>query len=154
MVDQLVPGLSSVDGIPGLQLMLSTQHTIPYVWPNIEPLLLQDTRAWNEYFTLESLRERLMEGSMQLWTLSNEEEYILAMITEFRQFPKINVVNILWIGGESLDKALGFLEIFEWNARKSGADKIVGFGRKGFLRTLREREKGSFEKDLISMTEH
>ena len=149
-------GFSS--GRPTRQLLLVLPELLPEVWPEVEHLFLENAQVWDEYYTLESIQYWLVKNTMQLWTLSDDEEYLLAWITELREYPKVTVLNFPIILGSKLYDNLDLLDCVEMWARKQGATKSCVFGRKGFLRALKpygyEQKGVTLSKNISHMVEH
>lgn len=140
------------------QLLLVTPELLSQVWPQVEPLFLQNKRAWEEYYTIESFPFLFQKGRLQLWTMNDEDEFLLALVTEVVAFPKMKVLNILLVVGNELGDGLVFLDCVEMWARKLGAMKSNIIGREGFLRVLGphgyEKQAVALSKDISWMVEH
>ena len=149
-------GFSS--GRPTRQLLLVLPELLPEVWPEVEHLFLENAQVWDEYYTLESIQYWLVRNAMQLWTLSSNEEYILAWISELRVYPKVTVLSLPIIVGRQLRENLDLLDCVEMWARKQGATKSFVLGRKGFLRALKpygyEQRGVALSKNISHMVEH
>lgn len=156
MEERMAPG-SFLDR-PIRQLLLVSPDLLPEVWPQVIPLLLAAKEIWEEYYTLDSLLMLLQQKRMQLWTMNDENEFILALLTELLIFPKMKVLHIVFIAGNELKTGLEFFDCIEMWARKQGAMRSYGIGRKGFLRVLRPygyvAKAVTFEKDISGMVEH
>ncbi len=156
MAEMVAPGFSS--GSLVRQLLLVTPDLLPQVWPQIVPLLLSAKEIWEECYTLDSLLILLQQKQMQLWTMNDESEFILALLTEVLTFPKMKVLHIVFIGGRELAYGLEFFDCVEMWAHKQGAMKSYGIGREGFLRVLKPygyvKSAVAFEKDISHMVEH
>lgn len=140
------------------QLLLVSPELLPQVWPQVEPLFLQNEDIWGEYYTIESFPILFQRGRFQLWTMNDEDGFILAMVTELLTFPKMKVLNMLLIVGDGLKDGLMFLDCIEMWARKQGATKSNVTGREGFLRVLEpygyRRRAVALSKDISWMREH
>lgn len=56
----------------------------------------------------EDFYESLTNGGMQLWVAVTENEIIAAMVTQVIPYPRKNVLRIICIGGQHMDKWLRF----------------------------------------------
>ena len=149
-------GFSS--GRPTRQLLLVLPELLPEVWPAVEHLFLENPQVWDEYYTLESIQYWLVQNAMQLWTLSNDTEYLLALISELKEYPKATVLSLPIIVGQELCDNFELLDCIEMWAWKQGATKSFILGRKGFLRALEpygyEQKVVALSKNISHMVEH
>jgi len=154
----LEPGFFLANPDKVRQLLLVTPDLLPQVWPQVEHLFLENASIWDDYYTLDSFPPLFYEGTLQLWTMNDEEEFLLVMVTEIRTFPKVKVLNLLILVGREFKDALSFLDYVELWANKQGAIKSAGVGRKGILRILKscgyKEHKVTFEKDISGIVEH
>ena len=129
MEEVLELGLSWDRDIRVRQLLRVTPELLPSVWP-----------------------------LKQLWLMNDEDEFLLAALTELTLFPKRKILNILWIGGEDLKDGVKLLDCVEMWARKQGATKVVCQGRIGFERVLKaygyRKRAIMLDKDISEMKEH
>ena len=158
MDDRVGLGLSSDSPETFRQLMLVTQDLLPQVWPQVEHLFLENSEQWEELFTIESIKFSLHKGVMQLWTMNDRDEFMLALITEVLQFPKKTLVNLLFLAGSDLREGLKFLDCVEMWGRKQGAVTVVGAGIPAVARMLKsygyEIKTVRFSKNISGMREH
>ena len=140
------------------QLLLVSPALLPQVWPQVKPLFLQNESIWEEYYTIESFPILFQQGTLQLWTVNNEEEFFLAWVTTLHKFPKTKVLEILLIVGDRMKDSLVFLDCTEMWAKKQGATKSNIIGREGFLRVLGpygyRKRAVALSKDISWMREH
>ena len=140
------------------QLLFVSVDLLPQVWPQVKPLFLERPEQWEELFTIESIAFLLGKGKMQLWTLNDENEFLLALITELIPFPKTTLLNLLFLVGSELRDGLEFLDCIEMWAKKHGATKSVARGNAAMFRLLRPHgyaeERSVFGKDISRMREH
>lgn len=141
-----------------VRMVLASPETLNNIWPHVELLFVEHASVWEEYYTLDSIQQRLQQGTMQLWAMHDGDVFILAMVTELLEFPKLNVLSLLIVVGTELNIARKFLDCIEMWARKRGVNKIVSVGRKGLLRLLApygyKEEAVAFSKDISAMKEH
>ena len=140
------------------QLLLVTPDLLPQVWPQVEHLFLENASAWDTYYTLDSFPPLFHEGTLQLWTMNDEDEFLLVLVTELRIFPKNMVMNMLFLLGSSFKDAITFLDYVENWAYKQGVTKSTILGRKGLLRLLApngyRQEAVALSKNLFGIVEH
>ena len=95
---------------------------------------------------------------MQLWLMNDDEDFLMAMVTEIKMYDKVKSCHILCIGGEDLYRTLGFLDYLELWARRQNCSEIVVTGRKGWKPVLRKygyQEKTvTVIKDISHIREH
>lgn len=159
MEDQLARGSNWDEFKPVRQILLVTNDIFPAVWPQVEPIFLVDRAGWGEYYTLDSIRDFIIEGMFQLWVMNDEDEFLLVALTQLLTFPKTKVICTIWVGGTNLRDGLKLWDYMELWANKQGATKSIGFvKRKGLLRLLRphgyKQVALAFEKDISGIREH
>ena len=84
-----------------------------------------------DMYNLSDIKEKIRLGMFHLWPGKDS-----VMITEIVEFPRVKVLNILFLGGkfEELQSMLPSIEQF---AKHFGCKRIFGGGRKGWLRKLK-----------------
>jgi len=142
---------------PTRQLLLVTPALLPQVWPQVEHLFLENANLWDEYYTIKSFPQMFHAERMQLWTMNDADEFLLVMVTEIIAYPKMKVMNVLYMMGEELLDGLKFIEYLERWAWKQGVRKSHAVGRKGFQRLLKplgyKKHAVAFAKDIIEIRE-
>lgn len=129
------PGINSVKG---KQVLLVGPDLALTAWPRLEPLLEESREYWELYYTLESIQQALIAGTIQAWLMNDSKEFQLGMLTELTRFPTgVHQVHILWLGGKNLKDALCFADYFEYWCSKVGASEIRAYARKGLERVLK-----------------
>lgn len=158
MAGQMELGFFSVEPGKVRQLLLVTPDLLPQVWPQVEHLFIENEHVWGEYYTIEAFPFLFQQGIFQLWTMNDEDEFLLIMVTELRVFPKTKVLNVLMLFGHEFKDALQFADYVELWASKQGATKSVVLGREGFLRWLKpygyKKQAVALCKDISGMVEH
>ena len=141
------------------QLLLVSPDMLHTVWPATIPLLMEGKKYWEDYSTIESIYAAVNEGKTQLWLMNDDEEFMLAMITEILKWPNHLELKIMWIGGRELNSAIQqFLDYMELWAARQGISKVKLSGRKAWTRKLlpfgyRVTEY-VMEKDISGIKEH
>lgn len=105
----------------------------PVVWACLEKAVARTGGRHDEASVLDGIRN----GDMQLWMagpLGNTEK--LAVTTEIVQYPRQKWARILFVGGEGLPMAFGFLGTIEAWAKAQGCVGVEGIGRPEWSRLL------------------
>lgn len=130
------------------------------LWDQVEPIFRANPQGWSDYTTLESIKAQLAAGDLQLWTLHDGEDYTLAFLSEGRQFPRQNLLRLVWMGGEGVkDLIEDYLEFIELWAKRSGFTRIEISGpRKAAVKLLAPHGYTNVhvvvQKDISGITEH
>lgn len=84
-----------------------------------------------DLYLLEDVEAKIYDGTFQLWPGKQS-----AFITEVNYFPQKTTINLLFCGGkyEELEAMLPLIQEF---ARRIGATRFYGGGRRGWLRKLK-----------------
>ena len=140
-------------------VVLVGQENLERFWPQVVPLLIKTQEVWEDFMTLESIKNNLIAGTSQLWCMGwREEGIVLAALTEIEQYPKQRVLRFWWMGGENFSIAIKFHEYMELLARREGITRIEVRGRKGWVRKLRsigyEQDVYLVSKDVSGLREH
>ena len=85
-----------------------------------------------DMYNLTDIKEKIGQGMFHIWPAKNS-----VMITEFVEYPRVKVMNLLFCGGDykELEAMLPSLEQF---AKHFGCKRIYGGGRKGWLRKIKD----------------
>ena len=77
------------------------------------------------------IKKRIKAGLMYIWPAKDS-----VMITEFADYPRYRVLNIIFLGGDykELEEMLPSVEEF---ARQCDCKQIIGGGRKGWIKKLK-----------------
>lgn len=111
---------------------------IPDNWHFAEPWVRSAVERAALLETVESYRDRCIDGSAQLW-LIRDDCVIGAAITEVYDSPKGLTCAVPVVGAVSLDDiGPAFEEIEVW-ARAEGCVRLEGCGRPGWPRALKSR---------------
>ena len=144
---------------PVRQLLLVPPDLLDHVWPHVQPLLMEGKKYWEEWATIESIYKGIAEGRMQLWLMNDDEEFMLAMLSEILESPVRKTLQITWLGGQDLGKAQElFLDYVELWASREGVSRVSLHGRKGLVRKLSphgyELKRYVISKDISGIREH
>ena len=97
-----------------------------------KPLLEQALERGIGTHDFEDIKDAVMTGSMQLWTLDST-----AAVTEIIQYPRFKAVVVVLAAGEMSELVEAIPELEEFS-RIVGAQRILICGRLGWLRALKE----------------
>lgn len=126
-------------------LITYQSHEINLIWPEIEPMIIKVLKKCEEDYTIESIKDSLLEKKIQLWTSYNRgiEAFIL---THIAIYPNHKICEIFMCGGANLHNWLRFLpNLKEW-ALNLDCKYIRFQGRTGW-----ERKLPNFKKTKIIM---
>lgn len=125
----------------------------PFVWEKVSPLLEEALKYSGGRFSVKTVRDLLINGSMQLWVATNGDDTVyFAAITQLITWPTgLYVCDIFLLGGVEHKKWLGPLEDFiaAW-AKAQGCHSMQLVGRPGWEKALKNWGKCSvmLDRDL------
>jgi hypothetical protein len=106
-------------------LFLTSQRLITEHWPAAARLLAPVLRATRGEFTVDDLEELCRDGRAVAGVVSKDGEPVLALVFEWRFFPRKTVLNVIALAGRDLDAiAATFWPDFKAWAKESGATEI------------------------------
>jgi hypothetical protein len=124
------------------------------VWPKAEPFIqkgLSRTGADAYYLPLDVYHDLISRPAVNsLWVLHDGTELGGALVTVLESFPRMLACRV-WIGGglgllKHIDLVNARLEEY---ARRAGCKRMIGGGRKGWVRAAHYRYQGAvLIKDL------
>lgn len=120
-------------------LMLSTPALIEQHWPAAAQLLEPVVRdAARGEFDIEDLRRMVAGGQAFAGLVFKGQQATLAIVFEFRHYPRRMVVNVIALGGHDLvGAAMTFWPSFRAWAKESGAAEIEACTAPAMTRVLR-----------------
>ena len=80
----------------------------------------------------------LMDGQMQLWVAINDGELDASMVTQIIPYPRKRVLRIISIAGDKMEQWIEFLPLIEGWALSIGCTSLECWGRKGWLKILKD----------------
>lgn len=117
-------------------------QSIELIWPLVKDLIQKPVNQNLGEFNLEDVYNWLTNGYMHLWIIGNEEEILVAVVTEFVVYPRETRLRIVLAGGKknNMDK---WFDIF-WDkdseihkfAKRNNVKRFEVCGRDGWLRVL------------------
>ena len=120
-------------------LFLTSQRLITEHWPAAARLLTPVLQYADGEYTVDDLLELCREGRAVAAIAHNEAgQPFMAMVFEFRYFPRKTVLNVIALAGRDLDRVAGtFWRRFVQWAQESGATNIQACTRPAMARMLR-----------------
>lgn len=118
-------------------LFLNSQRLITAHWAALERLLEPVLDAARGEFTIEDLENLCRDGRAVAGVMFDPHP-VLAMVFEFKHYPRKTVLNVIAIGGANLAAARSFWPTFLQWARESGADEVQACVSPAMTRMLRE----------------
>lgn len=109
-------------------------------WGAIEPLLREATdRTHGCYEPIDILAQALVR-KVVIWTVQADTDLLAVIVTEPRQFPRKQVLDIPFLAGERLEEWWPlFVEMMERHARECRCEAITALcGRAGWERFWRQ----------------
>jgi len=108
------------------------------IWEEVYPLLEKaQVYAAGELDT-QDFFEMVENGDMQLWIAEDDGGIFAMMLTEFVQYPRKKVMRIVSIGGREMNRWMKYFPALEAAALSVGCTGFEVFGRKGWLRVLKD----------------
>lgn len=141
------------------QMLLVTPELVDDLWPLAVPLLLEGKEHWEEFTSLESLKQSVTEGGLLLWLAIDRDGVFLALLTEATVYPETVSMRLVWIGGSGLDRVLEVgLSCLELWAYRHGAKRMEVLGRPAWIRILQgegyKLKSYLLEKDISKIGVH
>ena len=108
------------------------------IWEEVYPLIDKaQVYAAGELDT-QDFFAMIENGDMQLWIAEDDGDIFAMMLTEFVQYPRKKVMRIVSIGGEGMNRWMKYFPALEAAALSVGCTGFEIFGRKGWLRVLKD----------------
>ena len=108
------------------------------IWEEVYPLLEKaQVYAAGELDTQDYF-DMIESGDMQLWIAEDDGGIFAMMLTEFIQYPRKKVMRIVSIGGREMNRWMKYFPALEAAALSVGCTGFEVFGRKGWLRVLKD----------------
>ena len=144
---------------PMRQLLLVSPNTLQDIWGAVLPLFEEGKEYWGKWTTLEGIYRGISSSRLQLWLMNDEDEFLLAMLTQIVKAPKGDILKITWIEGSDVDSAMRlFFDYMELWAHRQGISRVKLEGRRGWIRKLSssgyELTGYVLEKDISGIKEH
>ena len=114
------------------------KEEVASVWEEVYPILDRCHAYANGELETQDYFKMVENGDMQLWVATDEGVIFAAMLTEFVIYPRKKVMRIVAIAGEGMDRWMRFFPALEAAAVRVGCTGIEAFGRKGWLKVLKD----------------
>jgi len=113
------------------------------LWDVVYPILDRCHSYSNGELETQDYLQMILNGDMQLWIAADtkhpsQEGIFAAMLTEFVMYPRKKVMRIVAIAGEGMDRWMKYFPALESAALEVGCTGLEVFGRKGWLRILKD----------------
>ena len=82
-------------------------QSIELIWPLVKDLVQKPIDFNLGEFNLEDVYSWLTSGYMHLWIIGNEEEILVAVVTEFVTYPRETRLRIVLAGGKKNNMKVG-----------------------------------------------
>lgn len=106
-------------------VFLTSQRLISEHWPAVGKLLAPVLRAARGEFLVCDLEDLCRDGRAVAGLAFDEGQPVLAMVFEFRHYPRTTILNVIALGGRNVERvAATFWPSFTAWAKESGASHI------------------------------
>lgn len=103
------------------------------IWPKIEKMLTEAVKYSDGKFRIEDIFQLLLSRDMQLWTVVDNKENILSsIVTQVVNFPRKNVMFIMFIAGIRFNDWASLVSHLIQFAKAHNCETIEGYGRDGW----------------------
>ena len=126
-----------------MNLIRIEANAVDIIWPHVEDLLQSAINLNLGEFTIEDIKEYLLNGRMNLWVVNNQEDgTILAAVTEFIQYPREKRLGILLVGAKKNTIMKWFKQCWQEDsellafARENDLKRFEVLARDGWIRLL------------------
>ena len=137
--DRAKEEIASIKVGTSCKVILVSTENIPTIWDNVIPLLELSQNGDRE-LSIDDFFESLMEERMHLWIALEGKELLACMITQFATHPQKRALRIIFLGGEGMDKWIDHMHMVEDFALINGCTSLEVWGRKAWLRILKDWE--------------
>ena len=98
-----------------------------YEWERCKPFIEKAVKHQDSY-TIDDIEDKIRHGLFHLWPGKES-----AFVTEIVMLPQELIMNLLFCGGK-FEELKDILESIEISAKNIGIKKLIGGGRKGWIR--------------------
>ena len=110
---------------------------VPYIWSNVGPMLARVTERSEGELDPDDYLNSLMDGQMQLWIFTEDNNIVMSMVTQFIPYPKKRILRVIAMAGERFKEVHeNFISMLEAFAIKYGCSALELWGRKGWKKML------------------
>ena len=120
------------------KIVLVSPDNLPYIWESVQPHLEAMEPHSEGELAPEDFYEAIHNGEMQLWLAVEGKELLASMVTQIIPYPRKRVLRIISIGGDGMERWLGYIPLIEDWALSMGCTSLECWGRKGWLKVLKD----------------
>ena len=129
-VDTNIGGYTKV--IDGKVTMVAVE-ILDLIWPQVLPLLEESQKWWQDYYSLEDIKNACRIGEMQMWVGIEEKKIFIMGLTSICEAPKGRYLKCVFLAGKDFKKILSCIkEIEQWAAMR-GAIRSEITGRDAWI---------------------
>ena len=132
--------ISSIKVGTDCRIAMISPDDINVVWDRMSEYIQQVVDHSRGEATLEDYYENISTGDMQLWVAVSKNEVLACMVTQIAPYPSKRVLRIIALGGVEMERWIEFLPDIEHWAMNMGCTSLEAWGRKGWLKILRDWE--------------
>lgn len=124
--------------IPNAEVFMLDEARFEHYWPNITESLEAQPDLWNKWYTVESIRDRIMNNHMQAWVVCEKDGPIRAVfLTQILICEVGNILQLFWLRGNLPEGALKCISVaLDRFGFHNGCCRLTLFGRRGWERRL------------------
>lgn len=112
------------------------QHEIEAVWPEVEPWLKGSVERTRGKYTIDDLKDGLLQGHAQLWIWKTETA-LGVIVTQIEEFPRNKCLVVrIGTGTNAKEWAEPAAERLEEFGRYAGCDAMIMVTRPGWEKLL------------------
>ena len=111
------------------------------VWQQLKPMIESNKSSWSYYYTIDSIRDRVLTGAWQVWVIFDKDRAIkYAKLTRIIKYPKKRVIDSALFLGKGIvkdKKAIRqFCQVIEYWAKANGIELARIEGRRGWIKVF------------------
>lgn len=111
---------------------------VEILWAKVKGHLQKAVERNQGEFNLDDIYTGLIINDMRLWIVYNEEGELLgSAVCEIQNYPQKKVCLIRLLGGDEFVAWIHTIKAIEEWAVENGADSIVAYSRKGFVKLMK-----------------
>jgi len=114
--------------------LIPPEHVVD-MWPKVRPHLRKAAGYTYGRFDVEDILDQILQYDHVLWVAFDESGVKGAVVTTISHYPKLQALNMVFTGGEELDKwKEPMLELLRRFAKAKGCEIIESTGRPGWAK--------------------
>ena len=113
-------------------------NDVKAIWPHVKHHVDRCNEHSEVELTTQDFYNALIRGEMQLWLAVDKSNILACMVTQIAPYPSKRVLRIIALGGVEMERWIEFLPDIEHWALNMGCTSLEAWGRKGWLKILRE----------------